>query len=200
MAASYRWVHDASEQLTASVGIQKTLHDADADRDLLVAKFAYLPRSGFTFTSTAWVDYYTSGDAAKGSGVELTQAYVTTGRRWSDGSSVHLVYSHLAFPEIDRDEFLPVTAQQLADDHNDRVALQSRVRISSPVRLHGSIAAWVDQDDSGTDGIIGIEFEDFFSSSTALDLSGFMTDGKFVEVIGARASLVRLTDFGRWSV
>jgi hypothetical protein len=64
MAASYRWIHDASEQLTATVGFQKTLHDADADRDLLVAKLAYLPRSGITFTSTAWVDYYTSGDAA----------------------------------------------------------------------------------------------------------------------------------------
>ena len=200
VSASYRWIYDESEQLSAALGFQQTLHNSSIDRDLLVAQFQYLPLHSWTFTSTAWIDYYTADDAAKGQGVELTQAYVNSGRNWDDGSSLHLVYSHLAYPEMDRDEFTPVTAQQLADDRNDRIALQARATITDPLRLHGLIAAWNDQDDSGGDGEAGMEVDHVFSDDILIDLSGFFTDGKFVSIVGARATLVRTHDGGRESL
>ncbi|HTF86944.1 MAG TPA: hypothetical protein VK843_00950 [Planctomycetota bacterium] len=200
VAASYRWLYDESEQLSAAAGFQKTLHDGDADRDLLVAQVAYLPQRGWTFTSTAWIDYYSGGDANKGQGVELTQAYANTARRWADGSSVLLAYSHIAFPELDRDEFRPVTAAQLADDHNDRVSCQGRLRVANPVRIHGLVAAWADQDDSGGDGEGGFEVENFFFPRLWVDFTGFTTQAKFVELLGARATFAYALERGRLSL
>ena len=200
LSASYRWIYDQSEQLSAAAGFQKTLHNSNADRDLFLTQLLYLPQHGWTFSSTTWIDYYTAGDVNKGQGVEVTQAYVNTGRRWDDGSSVHVVYSHMAFPEMDRNEFLPVTAQQLADDHNDRVSLQSRVSLSEPVRVHGLIGAWVDQDDSGGDGEGGVELDGTLWKRVLIDVSVFGTEGKFVNVLGARATIARTLNDGRLSL
>ncbi len=198
VSASYRWIHDDSEQLSAAGGFQKTLHNSSADRDLFVGKFQYLPRNGWSFTSTGWFDYYTSSDTAKGQGLEVTQAYVDTGKLWESGSSLHMVYSHMAFPELERDEFLPVTAAQLADDHNDRFALQARVRVFDPVRVHASSGVWADQDDTGSDFECGVEVDDLLSERSLIDVAGFATQGKFVSVLGARAMFSRQTDFGQW--
>jgi hypothetical protein len=196
VSASYRWVYDDSEQLSAALGLQQTLHDWNTDRDLMIAQFQYLPLTGFTFTTTAWIDYYTSGDAAKGQGVELTQAYADTGRNWSDGSSLHLTYSHIAFPEIDRDEFRFVTAQQLADDHNDRVSLQSRLRVARTTRVHGVVGAWADQDEAGGDGELGFQIDQVIFDNLSFDLTGFGVQGKFVDVLGGRIELDRTFDGG----
>lgn len=198
LSTSYRWVFDAREQLSAAAGYQKTLHDADADRDLFVGKFQFLPSNGWTFTSTAWVDYYTEGDAIKSAGFGLTQAYVNAGKRWSDGSSANLVYSHLAYVDMQRYEFLPPTAAQIADDRYDRLALQARVAASGDVRLHGSIAAWDDQDDNGSDGSAGVELEGAIFQRSVIDITGFVTEGKFVSVVGGRASFAFPLDDGRW--
>ncbi len=198
VSASYRWIYDDSEQLSAAGGFQKTLHNSEADRDLFVGKFQYLPRNGWSFTSTGWFDYYRASDTAKGQSIEVTQAYVNTGKSWENGNSLSMVYSHLAYPELKRDEFLPVTTAQLADDHNDRLALQARVRVSDPMRLHASTGAWVDQDDSGSDLDFGVEVDDLVSERSLIDVSGFATEGKFVSVLGARAMFSRQTNFGQW--
>lgn len=200
VSASYRWVYDESEQLSAAAGFQKTLHDADADRDLFVAQLRYLPLSGWTFSGTAWIDYYSSGDTAKGEGVEVTQAYVHSAKRWGDGSLVRVGYHHSSFPEIDRNEFLPVTVQQLADDRDDRVSVESRVAASKTVQLHGLIAGWADQDDSGGDGEVGIRVDRAFSDRLSIDVTGFATEGKFVSLVGARAAFRRSVDQGLWSL
>jgi hypothetical protein len=197
-STSYRWVYDDSEQLSAAGGYQKTLHDADADRDLFVGKFYYLPTNGWSFTSTAWIDYYTSGDTEKSAGFQLTQAYVNAGKRWVDGSSVNLVYSHLAYPEMERYEFTLPTAAQITDDYYDRIALQSQVTVAKPVRVHGSMGAWIDQDDNGVDGAVGIEVEDSIVERGVIDVTGFYTEGKFVNVIGARLLFSKALDSGRW--
>jgi hypothetical protein len=199
-SASYRWVYDESEQLSAAAGFQKTLHHGDADRDLLLAQFHYLPLGGWSFAATAWVDYYTSSDVNKGQGLEVTQAFVNAGKRWEGGNAVNLVYSHMAFPEIDRDEFLPVTAAQLADDHNERASLQTRLGLSRTVRTHALVGGWVDQDDAGRDVQGGFEFDETFFDRTVIDVTGFASDAKFVTLVGARASIQRRLDEGRLGV
>jgi hypothetical protein len=196
-SASYRWVHDESEQLSAAAGYQKTLHHGSFDRDLFLAQVHYLPLGGWTFAGTLWADYYTGSDANKGKGLELTQAHLSTGKRWQAGHTLHLVYTHMAFPEIDRDEFLPVTAQQLADDHNDRVSLQTRIALGRKVRTHALVGGWVDQDDQGRDVQGGLEFEDLFFDATTIDVTGFASDAKFLTLVGARASVFRRLDGGR---
>ena len=130
----YRWVPDESEEFSLAGAYQKTFHDGDADRDLVVGKLVYFPRDSWSFHGTTWIDFYTEGDDDKPF-VELTQAYLDSGRDWQNGASFHVTFSHLAFPQMDRDEFLPVTDDQLADDHSERLALDGRVQMTRDTGL-----------------------------------------------------------------
>lgn len=199
-AAFYRWVADESEESSATAGYQKTFHNGAADRDLVVANFSHLPRAGWTFFGTAWLDVYTDGDDEKGTLLGLTQAYVSTGRRWAGGSSFDVVFSHLEFPEIDRNEFAPVEDAQLADDHNERLALTSRVAVARDVRLLTSLGGWVDEDEEGGDAEFGFELSDFMVARGFADVLGFVTRGRFETSLGGRLSAGRFTDNGRWAV
>lgn len=200
LAGFYEWVLDESEELSLAAGYQKSFHNGATDRDLLVARLQRLPNEGWTVFCTAWIDVYTDGDDEKGTLFGLTQAYLTTGKRWSDGSSFDLVLSHLEFPEIDRNEFLPVTDDQLADDHSERLALRSRLALTEDLRVVTGVGGWIDEDDEGGDAEFGFAFDDFAGESSFADVRGFVTGGRFVTSLGARASFGRFTAGGSWSL
>lgn len=200
VAGFYEWVLDESEELSAAAGYQKSFHDGSADRDLVVARFQRLPSEGWTVFCTTWVDVYTDGDDEKGTLLGLTQAYLTTGRRWRDGSSLDLVLSHLEFPEIDRDEFLPVTDDQLADDHSERAALRGRLSLSPAIQLLGGVGGWLDEDDEGGDVEAGFAFGEFLGESVFADVRTFATAGRYSTSLGARASFGRFTAGGSWAL
>ena len=200
VAGFYRWVSDESEETSAALGYQKTFHHTAADRDLVVASVSRVPRAGWTFFGTAWIDYYTAGDDQKGAGLGLTQAYVSTGKSWADGSTFDLVFSHQEFPELDRDEFPPVDDAQLADDHNERLALTSRVQITHDVGLRTGLGGWIDEDEEGGDAEGGFELSNFVSERGFADVLAFVTRGRFETSVGARASAGCYTEGGRWAL
>lgn len=188
LAAWYRWASDESEELTLGAGYQKTFHDFDADRDLVVLKAAWLPPHAWTAQFTAWIDVYGSGDEAKGSGVDVTQAWFTTGRSWSGGSSVDIAFRHLAFAETDRDEFLPVTQAQLADDRYDRASISAR-QMFDVVGIREEFGVWSDEDEEGGDGELTFEVHDMLFDGSRVEAAGFGTQGRFTTLAGWRASL-----------
>jgi hypothetical protein len=199
LAGFYRWVADESERTAAALAYQKTFHNGAADRDLFVAQFQRLPRVGWTVFATAWLDVYTDGDDEKGTLLGLTQAYVTTGRRFDGGSTLDLVYSHLEFPEIDRDEFLPVADDQLADDHVERLAVRSGVQIAADVRMLTGVGAWVDEDDEGGDAEFGFALDDVLAAGGFVEVLGFASRGSFEKLLGVRTTFGRFDAGGRWA-
>ena len=200
IAGNWRWVQDETEELSAAVGYQKTFHNGNADRDLVVTSLERLPREGWTWLGRFWVDLYTSGDDAKGSGLGLTQAYVSTGRRWRSGSSLDVVYTHLEFPEIDRHEFLPVTEDQLDDDHAERLSLRNALQLTDETRVLTGVGGWVDEDDEGGDAEIGISLDGFPGERGTLDLVAFATQGRFTRTVGGRAGIGQRDETGFWGL
>jgi len=200
VAGFYRWVSDESERLSASAGYQKTFHDGAADRDLVVASLARTPRAGWTFFGTAWIDLYTDGDDEKGTALGLTQLYLSSGKRWEDGSSVALVASHLEFPEIDRNEFLPVEDGQLADDHDERLGVTSRLQMTPSTHLLGGAGVWLDEDESGGDGEFGFGARDVLADGHFAEVLVFGTRGRFQSTVGGRATTGFLVESGRWAL
>jgi len=188
VAGFYRWVADESERTSAALAYQKTFHDGNADRDLVVARFQSLPRSGWTFFGTAWLDIYTAGDDQKGAGLGLTQLYLSSGRRWEDGSSLTVVASHLEFPELEREEFLPVDANQLADDHSERLAMTGRTQLTRSTHLVSGAGVWVDEDDNGGDLQLGLGTRDVLFENGFVDVLALGTRGRFQTTLGARIS------------
>lgn len=197
--AWYRWVKDESEILSASAGYQKTFHEWDADRDLVIANFQYLPPNRWNYNATAWVDFYTSSDSAKGAGAELTQVYANAYRRFQSGSTASFTYTHLAFPEIDRNEFRPVTDEQLADDHNDRIAFSGTKRLARRTRLYTTIGGWSDEDEDGGDGEFGIGVDDLIMDQSQVDISVFGSRARYTSTFGTRAGFDVYTRGGRWA-
>jgi len=200
VAAHYRWVADESERTSAGIGYQKSWHNGNADRDLIVATLRNLPPDGWTFFGTAWIDVYTDGDDEKGTLFGLTQAYLSTGRRWASGASVDVVLTHYEFPELDRNEFLPVEDAQLADDHNERLGLSTALPLSRDVVMRTGVGAWIDEDDEGGDFETGFELRDVLAEGIFVDMSGFAGAGEFQKTLGARLSTGRFTGDGRWAV
>ena len=200
LSGFYRWVADESEELSASVGYQKTFHNWTADRDLVVVGFSRVPSAGWAVFGNAWIDFYTEGDDEKGTLMGVTQAYLSAGRRWQDGSSLDLVASHMEFPEIDRNEFAPVEDAQLADDHNERVALTSRLQASRNLRLLTGIGGWIDEDEEGGDLELGFALDQFLGERGFAEVTGLATRGRYQTSLGGRLTAGLDAGSGRWAL
>lgn len=200
LAAWYRWVADESERAVFQVGAQKSFHEYAADRDLLVTRLDLGPQDGWSLHGSCWIDYYTAGDAAKGAGLEVTQASVLLDKRFDGGSTLTLSGTHVAIPQIDHWEFPPASATALAHDHSERVALRGRQNSGRGFWLREEVGAWADQDDQGGDVEAGLELEDALFEGGRVRLSGFVTEGRTDHLWGTRASLGRALESGRWDL
>jgi hypothetical protein len=198
VAGWYQWVSDLSERVSATAGFQKSWHDGDVDRDLLVTKFHYLPphsTGGWDLQGTAWIDLYTSGDTKSGLG--LTQAYLTAHRTFASKNSLSFTYSHLEFPDIERTEFAPPNQNELEDERRDRVEVAGRCWVAGDQRLLGSLGLWIDDEEEGGDAELGYEV---VQARAHTGVSAFTTLGEYTTSIGLRAFYSHFVDNGRWEI
>jgi hypothetical protein len=200
VSAFYRWVHDDSERLSAAAGFQKSWHNSAADRDLAVFNLDYLPGERWSFFSSAWVDFYTSGDDLKGAGPELTQFLANLTHNWSADTSLGVRASHISFPQIDRFEFNPLPVGDLADARVDRVAAFARTALTKTWRVRVEAGVWSDEDDSGGDFELSQELDGFLLENGVVGASVFAVSGQFSDAIGARAWLRSWGERGGWTL
>jgi hypothetical protein len=192
-------VFDESEVFSASAGAQKTLHDGSADRDLAVAKVEYFPDDGWSAHLTTWLDYYTSGDAARGPGLDVTQAYARVAHRDADGDSLGFVYTHIQIPDIERNDVPQIFAADLADDRNDRFATEWDRGLMENVRLRVGLGVWSDEDESGSDGELVLQRRKLFGDAGRGEISLFGTRGRFSRTYGARTRYAHDDEYGAWT-
>ncbi|MCP3914043.1 MAG: hypothetical protein GY711_00630 [bacterium] len=199
---SVYYTHTAGEnqELEAGAAFQKTWHEGESDRDLLVGKLRFRPRRGLYFWSTARVDHYGSEDEAKSSGFELTDLNLGATVTSTAGDGVSLTASQIRFPELLRDEFTPVTAQELADNELNRVGVSGWKHVAKNVRLSARIDRWDDDDSSGTSGEIAGSVRDLLWDRGELSLALFDSGGEFSDTQGARITARGTTKKGFWSV
>ena len=199
VAGWYEWVQDEREELAFAAGYQKTFHGGAPDRDLIVARMHWLPLRGWNANASAFIDIYSAGDDAKGPGIGVTHANASLRRQFRT-AGVNFTYAHQEFPEIDRNEFTPVLANQLADDHLDRLAATGWTRLRRDLQLSGHVAGWVDEDDVGTDGEVALTMNDALTQDDRAELAIFGTVGQFTKAHGARIGYGRSFGSGRWDL
>ena len=198
VAAWYHWIWGDLEQLLVGAGFQKSWHHGEPDRDLLVAKVRWLPPEGIDFHTTAWVDFYSGSDDEEDVAVEVTQAITSVGKQWESGNGLYASYTHLGYPELLRREFTPILDAELADNRRDRLALDGWRWLGERVRVHGGAGAWNDDQETGGDGELGWEVLDLFGTGSSTDVTLFGAKGEFSNVAGARFSVGRWLENGRW--
>jgi hypothetical protein len=92
-----------------------------------------------------------------------------------------------------------VTNDQLADDHNERLALSSGLQLARDVRMLTAVGAWVDEDEGGGDVEFGFALREFLFERAFADVTAFGTRGRYLTSLGGRASIGRFTASGRWA-
>jgi hypothetical protein len=192
----YRWVDGEEEDLALGAGYQKSWHDGSADRDLFVGTLDWRPGLRTNVFGTAWIDYYTSGDEIKGSGPELTQLLLNLSHRFEAKAGLSVFASHFKYPELLRDEFDELTAQELADNAVSRVGVSGWRQLTERVRLNGRVDSWSDEDGSGGSADVRVDLRDLLYDRGTVSLGVFTTDGQFSSGNGLRLSATRRLEDG----
>lgn len=202
LAAFYRWVNDESETIAATAAVQKTFHHGKSDRDLVILDVRRLPVDGWDLRGSLWLDFYTGAarDAAKGRGLEVTNAFASAGRRFDSGSGFDLSYRRLRFPAQLRRAHAPVTAAEIGNDVYDRLALTGWTWPTTDQRAHGQLSGFNDEDKSGGAVDLGIDTANVLVERGHLDVTVFGNAGRFGSTVGARVTFGRVTDGGSYDV
>jgi hypothetical protein len=187
VALYYRYVLDEDETLALGTGYQKSWHEGQADRDLLVGNVAWTPALRARISASAWLDYYTSSDATKDPGFELTQLFLNASYAWDD-VGLALFANQVRFPELLRNEFTDVSAEELADERIQRLGMSGWYRASEHVQLDARANAWEDEDDSGGSGDGRLTLRDLLWERGSVSLGAFANSGSFSAGEGLRLS------------
>jgi hypothetical protein len=196
-ALYYRHAFDEARRDTLGFGYQNTWHEGRQDRNLFVADASLRPSDSLTLLTTAWVDYYGSGDVIKDHGFELTELIASGTWIASSAGGVGLTYSHRRIPEILRSEFHAYDAQSVRDNQLDRVTLNGWYQTSPRVRFDGRADYWYDQDDTGSNYEVGTTLHDLVIPEGDLRASVFYAEGSFSSGPGFRLQGSKV--FGRSS-
>lgn len=199
-ALFYRHVAGQNDELSLAGAVQKTWHEGEPDRDLVLGDLSWRPSQRWWVAATAWFDHYDSGDAPKSPGFELTELHASTTWRPDDASGLGLALSSVRYPVLLRDELPPLTTETLADGHVERVGVHGWHDMSRNLRLSGRVDRWSDQDDSGLGVEARASWRDVLWDHGSLDAGLFSQDGKTTSRSGLRLGASRWSALGAWTL
>jgi hypothetical protein len=198
LSGFYHWVDGVREETLFGAGFQKSFHDGESDRDLVVLRARHLPDDGWTLLATAWLDLHVGDDVD--SGLALTELHASAGRRFDGRHDLRVTYDHREYPELLRDEFTPVSTPSLADGAVDRVAISGSAALRAGQRVFGHAGGWADEDDGGGDFELGYESGPVFYDGARLRLAGFVSSGRTSSLRGANVALRGSRDRFAWEL
>jgi hypothetical protein len=180
---------DKPRGFNGAIGYQKTWHEGDSDRDMLIARASTWIGERLWLYGLARFDIYTSEDELKSSGPDLTEAWFQARYTFTPSSGAALSLSHYTWADVKREEFELVPDELIEDGRVDRI--EARVWRDIVTDLRGTIRAnyFNDQNDDGFGGEFDLDWRDAFHVPTPLDLHGaiFYSEGSFTELYGFRA-------------
>jgi len=200
VAAAWRHLAGADDQLELGLGYQKTWHEGESDRDLALGTLDWRPDPSWNLHGTAWVDFYDSSEEVKSSGAELTQATLNASKHFSNAAGLTLFGTHMRYPDLLRYEYKPVEPTTLDDFENTRLGVSGWSEIARKVRLSARVSWWTDDEDDGLTGELRLGVRDRVLSQGELALALFGGDGKYSQVTGARLSASRSFASGWWTL
>ena len=188
------------EEFSVGVALQKTLHDGERDRDLLVAVAEFIPSQKFSARASLWIDYYTSSELVKSSGFEVTEAHAYASYRFDLDNNIGVFFTRHRRPDLLRDELLP-PGQQLSPELAEMLRQNLSVyygayswhRLSKRVVADTRVSVWSDQ--TGETGVSGegrLGFQDLLFEKGEVAFTAFYTDGIYTQGPGVRLSVSHL--------
>lgn len=200
LALFYRHLFKADESASLGAAYQKTFHQGEADRDLLVLDGRYFAPGALFATGTAWIDYYDAGDDPKSSGFELTQLFLSANKPLGKDAGLGASASFVRFPQMLHDELSASITESLLDQHVQRLSLNGWRNLRADLRLNGRADVWSDQDDSGGSAELGLRWRRALWKRVDLSAALFGSDGKYSALTGLRLGANAAFERGSWSL
>lgn len=195
-----KFLSGPKEEFSIGVAVQRTIHEGEWDRDLLVAVAEFIPSPKFSARASLWIDYYTGSELVKSQGFELTEAHAYASYRFDPDNNVGAFFTRHRRPDVLRDELAPPGQQptpELAEMLRQNLAMYYGVyswhRLSARVVGDTRISLWGDQTQrTGVSGEAHIGIQDFFVEKDEVGVTAFYTDGIYTRGPGVRLSMSRL--------
>ena len=188
VALFHRLAFGEHEELVSVLGLQKTWHDGDADRDLLLWNLEAHPSGPVSFRTSTWIDLYGNSDTVKGSGPELTQFQAQGSYAIDPDTGIQGFGTYLRWPELLREEFAALPAERIRDAHVLRYGLSGWHRLDKRWRFDARVDAWNDERASGLGGEIRAAARDWAFPKHELSFALFQVAGSFLSGPGIRVT------------
>lgn len=183
-----RWFADSSKHFSLGGAYQNTWHDGKQDRNLFLGTADYATGDVFSVHSSAWVDYYGSGDTIKPHGFELTEFWTQAFWNFRRDGGFGVSFTHRRIPELLREEFVGESPESVKDGRFDRVGVNGWKALGTKTRLLASADVWDDESDHGDRGELGIARRDLLWKNGEIGASVFTVDGSFSSGQGFRVT------------
>ena len=200
VSAAWRHLMGSADQLALGLGVQKTWHEGEADRDLALGTLDWRPDATFDLHGAAWVDLYGSDELQRDSGAELTEAHLVATKRLSERGGFSLRATHVAWPDLLRTDFPPVESADLEDLKTSRVGASAWRDIALKVRLAARLDWWGDEEDDGLAGELRLGVRDRILAQGEIAVAAFASQGKFSSLAGGRVEVSRSFAQGWWTL
>ncbi|MCB9880954.1 MAG: hypothetical protein H6832_10150 [Planctomycetes bacterium] len=197
-AAHLSWsrVFGDEERARLRVGVQKTWHHGDADRDLVLSSFSWRPSDSTSLQATLWLDWYDSSERVRSSGIDLTELQLHLSHRFDDANGVSLYASRLHWPDILRMEFDEVPADVILNEERRNAGASTWHALSENVWLDLRADWWRDRRDDGVSADVRFRFRDLFVERGDVSIGAYHRTGSFLAGPGLRMDWFQRIDLG----
>ncbi|MBI3818323.1 MAG: hypothetical protein HY286_06490 [Planctomycetes bacterium] len=196
----YRYLFDENDRASIGAAYQKTLHHGESDRDVVALNGHNYSMDGFMLTGSALVDIYTSKDAPKSPGPELSQLFLLASHPLGKNAGVGATISDIKIPQTLHDELPPLFAKIIQQTDIKRAGLNSWQSVSKTVRFSERADYWWDRQDNGESGDLRVDFRNVLFENGDFYTSVFGSKGTYSTRTGARAGIRQETRIGNFNI
>jgi hypothetical protein len=182
----YRFVSNDAEDFVLGLGYQKTWHEGQADRDLLIGNVQIRPVESLTFNSTTWIDHYRSDDEFKDRSFEVTQFNISGNYQFIKGHGVGLFVTEIRNPQLQRFDYSTLTLQQSLKSRVTRSGVYSWHEFSRHLRLDARADWWKDTFNTGNSFEFRVTVRDWLYDRGEISVAVYTTNGRFSKGPGFR--------------
>lgn len=196
----YRHSFDEADLSSLGVAYQKTWHEGQADRDLVVLSGRHLQPDGLTLTGSAWIDYYRSGERTRSEGPELTQLFLVASHPLGKDAGLGATANYVRFQDILADELPPFASNVLAQTRILRTGVHGWVQLGGGWRASARADRWSDSSESGGSGEARLDVRDLLLSQGRLTGAIFASEGRTSSLRGFRLGAQQDTRLGSFGI
>lgn len=183
------YASEAPGKFNGTLGYQKTWHNGDMDRDVLIGRASGYLTPKLWLYGSAVADVYDGSEPVHSAGVDLTSAWLQARYTPEPTHGMSLSLSHYTWADIQRDDFSPVPVGLIRDGRVDRVAVSYWRDITKTLRPEVQAHYFRDQIDDGYGGEFNLTASGI--NKVPFDLFGgvFYDRGSFTEGMGFRGEI-----------